>query len=259
MESENIYAAPQATGSPPPVEKKKLPAALSIAIAFGVFLLFMWLLIPTSNLHKVPSTDTKCLNQLKQIGLAMLNYESANGHFPPAYIADENGKPMHSWRVLILPQLDQQALFDRYDMDEPWDGPNNSKLHDQIVDCYRCPSSTSNENLHRLRFDHRPSAQGLMATKRFDIVDITDGSSNTIVATEIAGSKIHWMQPQDITQNEFLGIERDNETPSNHPGCRNVVNFDGSTHSLSPDGDLSDLRKLTLIADGEVVDIDAVE
>ena len=56
---------------------------------------------------------------------ALQAYHQANGCFPPAYIADKNGKPMHSWRVLILPYLDYDDLYKAYDFSEPWDGPKN--------------------------------------------------------------------------------------------------------------------------------------
>ena len=55
-------------------------------------------------------------------------YEDEHGCFPPAYVADASGRPMHSWRVLILPYLDQQQLYDQYDFSEPWNGPNNQQL-----------------------------------------------------------------------------------------------------------------------------------
>ena len=72
---------------------------------------------------------THCKNNIKQIALALLMYEQAHGSFPPAYTADADGTPLHSWRVLILPYIEQQRLYDQYDFDEPWDGPNNSQLH----------------------------------------------------------------------------------------------------------------------------------
>ena len=257
MESENRYVAPQWTGSLPTANKKKRLNILGIIIVSAIFCLLVGMLLPASNFPQHVIDRTTCLNKLKDIGLAILNYETANGHFPPAYIADENGKPMHSWRVLILPYLDQQALFDRYDMDEPWDGPNNSKLHDEIVECYRCPSSTSKQNCTDYVLI-TGLGTGFEGDQTLPVGKITDGLSNTILATEIVNSKIHWMQPQDITQKHFLAITRDNETTSNHHGCRNAVLFDGSTYGVSR-VDQDALRKLTLIDDGEVVDINAVE
>ena len=250
MESKNINIAPQSTS--PHVTKKKVPEVAKVIVVFAIFFLLVWMLIPTSNFPQSTIERTECLNQLKQIGLAMLNYESANGHFPPAYIADENGKPIHSWRVLILPYLDQQPLYDRYDMDEPWDGPHNSKLHDEIAEFYRCPSSTSKEHCTDYVLITGPGT-GFEGDQTLGSADITDGPSNTIMASGIANSKIHWMQPQDITQKEFLAIDRNNKTTGNHRGYSNVVMFDASTENLSRVED--ELRKLTLIADGEVVDI----
>src|SRR4051794_8791701 len=60
--------------------------------------------------------------------LAVANYEQANGHYPPAFLADADGGPMRSWRILVLPYIEGDSLFKRYDPAEPWDGPNNGLL-----------------------------------------------------------------------------------------------------------------------------------
>ena len=80
-----------------------------------------------------------CMENLRQIGIALQAYHDNYQCFPPAYIADDRGRPMHSWRVLLLPFLDQRDLYAEYRFDEPWDGPHNSKLHDRVVANYRCP------------------------------------------------------------------------------------------------------------------------
>ena len=74
---------------------------------------FVLALIPSATVRG-PHPQTSCLNQIRQFSLAMQNYASANMHFPPAYVADENGKPMHSWRVLLLPYIEQDDLYNRY-------------------------------------------------------------------------------------------------------------------------------------------------
>jgi hypothetical protein len=60
--------------------------------------------------------------------LAVANYHDVKGHYPPAYIADANGKPMHSWRVLILPYLEENELFEKYDFTQPWNSEANLRL-----------------------------------------------------------------------------------------------------------------------------------
>ena len=74
----------------------------------------------------------QCANNLKQIAMALHNYAADYQALPPAFVADATGKPMHSWRVLILPYLEQQALYAQYNLSEPWDGPNNIQLLDKV-------------------------------------------------------------------------------------------------------------------------------
>src|SRR5204863_151662 len=98
-----------------------------IAEAIVVVLLGYWLTTAIRDAHEA-ARRSNCKGELKQIGLALLNYREVYGCFPPAFIADESGRPMHSWRVLILPYIDHVSLYYEYRFDEPWDGPNNRKL-----------------------------------------------------------------------------------------------------------------------------------
>ena len=79
-----------------------------------------------------------CKMNLKLLAIALHNYHDTYGAFPPAYVADASGKPMHSWRVLILPHMEQLALYERYNFNEPWDGPNNILLANEMPDIFRC-------------------------------------------------------------------------------------------------------------------------
>ena len=252
---ENVYASPMSSDSEEPVVKKKssVPVVGITVGIVGLIILASILLMPSVSIPRVAARRTQCLNNMRQIAIATLNYELKNGHFPPAYIADENGKPMHSWRVLLLPHLEQKTLYDRYRMDEPWDGPNNSKLHDEIVSVYRCPSSSSGEHCTDYVLI---TGEGTAFEDDQTIVigDITDGSSNTIMVAEISGSDIHWMKPQDIALSQFLGLEKAATTP-NHSSTKNIALFDGSVHSIGVEANTEELKKLVLIADGEVVNV----
>ena len=86
------------------------------------------LLLPAVQAARESKRQMVCAQNLKQIGLAMHAYHQKYGSFPPAYIAGKDGKPKHSWRLLILPFLDQEDLYREYRFDEPWNGPHNSQL-----------------------------------------------------------------------------------------------------------------------------------
>ena len=97
-------------------------------LLFFAFLILACTGMPAVNSVREAARRSACLNHVRQLALALLNYESAYAKLPPAFQADANGKPMHSWRVLILPFIEKNPLYDAYDFEESWDGPNNKLL-----------------------------------------------------------------------------------------------------------------------------------
>ncbi len=196
------------------------------------------------------------MNNLKQIGLALRNYHEAFGCFPPSYLADENGQPMHSWRVLILPWLDQKAIYDQYRFDEPWDGPNNRKLHDLIVSTYACPSHPRQDRSTSYVAVVGPgTAWRGAAPMRLEAVH--DGRDQTIWLAEVSEPSIHWMEPRDLEFDRMSFTINGSNDPaglsSRHPGGANVLLVDGAVRFLS--GKLAPqwLRALLTVAGGEAV------
>src|SRR5262245_38623833 len=84
------------------------------------------------------SASRSWLLSIWQVGLAILEYQKTHGHFP-ADCVDVQGKPILSWRVTLLPFMDQKALALEFDLQEPWDGPNNKALIDEIAYAYANP------------------------------------------------------------------------------------------------------------------------
>ncbi len=151
--------------------------------------------IPTRDRHRRP----QCLNNMHNIALALHNYHSAYGSLPPPYIADASGRPMHSWRVLMLPYLDRPDLYQAYRFDEPWDGPNNSKLHNLIVDVFNCPEDHGGKKSTETSYVAVVGPETLWPGDRaVRLDDVTDGLGNTLLVVEIANSGIHWLEPRDL-------------------------------------------------------------
>jgi len=195
--------------------------------------------------------EAMCRNNLRQIGLALHNYHDMYGSFPPAYIADESGRPMHSWRVLILPQLDQQALYSRYRWDEPWDGPNNSQLLSEMPAIYRCPShpeTNSTNTAYAGVFGPKSMFRGTLGIR---LADVTDAPMYTAMVGELTDADIPWMQPRDvdITQHPVLG---DSEGFSSyHPDGVHFLFVDGSARLVPEETDEEMIKALYTVSGGE--------
>jgi hypothetical protein len=104
------------------------------------FVLVFILILPAFQSAREAARKGACLNNLKQLGLAIHNYNDVNGHFPPAYTTDANGKPLHSWRTLLLPFMEYGRLDEKIDFTTPWDAPSNTKLYVQLYELL-CPSA----------------------------------------------------------------------------------------------------------------------
>ena len=89
--------------------------------------------------------NERTLAQGRHLALSLINCESADGHYPAAYSADPNGRPLLSWRVRILPYLDAKPLYNRFHHNEPWDSPHNKQFLKQMPDFYKVPGATAPE------------------------------------------------------------------------------------------------------------------
>ena len=181
------------------IQRHSLPSGGMVSaapVAIGV-------LLPRVSHSRAAARRMQSMNNMKQIALAMLNYEFAHKKFPPAYKVDKDGKPLLSWRVLILPYLEGQNLYHQFHLDEPWDSEHNKQLIAQMPAFYKSPKSkVANEgktNYLTIRSDKSvfPGKDGV------SFHQITDGISNTIMTVEVADSAaVIWTKPDDFEYDE---------------------------------------------------------
>jgi hypothetical protein len=223
-------------------------------IGAGAFILLfcggilLALLLPAVQHAREAARRTQCKNNLKQIGIALHNYHDMYGFFPPAYIADSQGKPMHSWRVLILPQLGEDALYRDYDFSQPWDNPKNHALLNRIPAVYQCPSHD-----HR----HHPTATAyagvfgeacaFQGEKPRHIKDFRDGLDQTLIVGEAVGAKIPWTKPEDIDVSRHGRLNDPQGFSSDHAGGFQGLIGDGSVRLISKSVDPQALQGLYTI------------
>ncbi|WP_250847085.1 DUF1559 domain-containing protein [Aquisphaera insulae] len=191
----------------------------------------------------------QCVNNLKQIALAMHNYVSDHGALPPACTVDPSGRRLHSWRTLLLPYLEQKALFDSIDLSRPWDDPVNAKALAAIPYVYRCPSSTAPRNATTYLAN---AAEGgcLIPGKHRRFAEISDPTGATILDIEVDdGHAVPWMAPIDADESLILGLSAGSKP--NHIWGFNAGMVDGSVKFLKVTLPATVRRALISIAGGD--------
>lgn len=150
---------------------------------------------------RLQARQSRQMNSVKQIGLAMHNFHSAYGHFPPQSLSSKSGKKLLSWRVLILPFLDQSELYQKFKLDEPWDSEHNIKLVSEIPFVYsnRQPSdSTLPDGKTRLQVPLLENSVFGRSGGGASFREITDGTSNTVMVVQVPKDKaVIWTKPND--------------------------------------------------------------
>jgi hypothetical protein len=146
-----------------------------------------------------PAERMRSANNLRQLMIALHNYHDVHGHFP-ADVTDKDGKPLLSWRVLILPHIDHEALYRQFKLDEPWDSPNNKPLVAKMPKALRSPRQA--EALKDRTTYLAPLGKGLVwdAPRGLKMTQVSDGTSNTIALVEADDDRaVTWSKPEDIT------------------------------------------------------------
>ncbi len=220
-----------------------------------------YLLFPTTNAWRESRNRIVCCNHLYKIGLAMQLYRSEHGTFPPAFTVDKNGRPLHSWRVLLLPYLGKEAdeIYRQIRLNEPWDSEYNKQFHNRTFPVYQCDSLVKHNGAEKMKGQtsysviigpdtfFNGSGQGIDPARLIKEKPGRDWSK-IILVTERT-DPICWMKPDaERTQEEALRPlnERNSAQKSApgvcaclHPGVLQAVFLDGSAvfipETIKPD------------------------
>ena len=224
------------------------------------------LLLPTCCIPRSVARRSQCSGHFKQIVVALHNYHDEYGSFPPAYIADAKGQPLHSWRVLLLPYIERADLYARYNFSEPWNGPNNRKLMAEMPHEFGCPSEPGPMNGRTETSYVAVVGPGTVwpGEKAVGLSQILDGTTNTLLVVEIHDSGICWLEPRDLHTSQMplaINPPRGQGINSRHgsqddqgPGKGvNAVFCDGHTQFLPNTLSSKSLRAMLTIGGGETV------
>jgi hypothetical protein len=223
-----------------------MSTVLSLLVVTGIIGVLVALLLPASRGSREAGRRMHCHNNLKQIALALHHYEDEYGALPPAYTVDANGKPLHSWRTLILPYLEQKALYETIDLSKPWDDAANKAALETPLAVYRC-YSVKCPPTHATYLAVVSAGGCLRPAHSRELAEITDDHNLTLAVVEVpAGKAVHWMSPRDVSEAEIVNQRTDPGLP--HRGGFQAATVSGQTIFLSADTKPAKLRALMSIA-----------
>jgi hypothetical protein len=188
---------------------------------------------------------------LKRIALAVINYADVNDGRLPADVVDKDGKPILSWRVLILPYLEEAELHKQFKLDQPWDGEDNKKLLAKMPKVFASPRVMVKAAGHTVYQGFAgPGALFEPGKQLLFPASIPDGTSNTILAVETSVA-VAWTKPADLPFDEKKDLPDIGKAFGSKPLA---VLCDGSVRTV----DLTKMSAVTLksaitVAGGEVL------
>jgi hypothetical protein len=230
-------------------------------------------------------SQTQSMQNLQKIALAMMHYEDDYARFPPTVLSTRDGKPLHGWRVLLLPYLGQKKLYEQFKLDEPWDSPANKPLLAQMPPEYAPPGKRfppADFATNYLLLDgpeaifqagepppwlddamHRSSSQSYLFYpqrsgenavydfgNRAHFASITDGTSNTILIVE-ADDSVPWTKPQDLPYARDLPLPK---LGGHYHGDFVVAMADGSVRIVRKTTNEKTIRAAITARGGEVME-----
>ena len=226
----------------------------SLGIVWTVIGLLIALLLPAVHAARTAARSAQSTNNMKQQTLAMLNYESAHMHFP---LREKSGL---SWRVHILPFIEGNNLYSRFNLDEPWDSPNNIQLLAEMPVVYECPNVElpAGYTVYQVPYTDvatNPAAEALAlfdtSGKSVGMRAISDGTSNTIAILEVdASAAVEWTKPADW---EYDPADPKHDLGNVSPMHIIVALADGSTHRLPADISPEEFKALITRSAGDEV------
>ena len=241
-----------------PQKRKTSPFAWFLLLGIIVvpnigFLVSTQLLAPIQSAREAGRRAT-CMSNLRNIELALHNYHEKYDRFPPAYTVDPEGKPLHSWRTLLLPFIERSDIYEQIKLDEPWDSPDNLAIFKnqniRLYECLNCPELNRDaKTIYVMVTGPNYVSDGPNSCSIEDL----KGKTGEVIHLIETTSPVHWYEPKDLKADEITFKVNDATTPgigSWHPGFVVAAFCDGHVEAIDEDIAPEKLRSMFEIKKG---------
>jgi hypothetical protein len=233
--------------------------ALASIAALGITHQLVWLATTKERLRdsdglRQAAARTQSTNNMKNIALGIHSYDEKHLHLPFGSTFDSQGRGLHGWQTLILPDFDQLALYEKIDLQQPWNAPVNVEFMKALIVAYQNPAIAQYKP-DESALTHYAGNVHVLGPTRISLKDITDGAANTFLLGEVTHKFKPWGQPGNW-RDPMLGM---NKSPDGFgsPYKRGMVLMtmaDASVHMIREDISPEVLKALTTPRGGETVD-----
>lgn len=260
--AKNVASFPTSLTKRPTRSVSMVGAFITIAIVACFAALAIILLLPSARVAIQVRQRTMGLSNAKLIADALNSYQRSYGSYPTPTVVDASGKPLYSWRVLILPQLGYTSLYNDFQLDQTWDSPTNSSLVSRMPSEFACPINPTALAMHETNFALIIGPGTMFPPgKTVDPNAMTDAPAETLLLVETKDGVATWTQPADL--NISFGVKL-GKTPmrdigGNYPDCAVAVMVDGTAVAIDLNISRASLDAIISPNGNENVDLSTVE
>jgi prepilin-type N-terminal cleavage/methylation domain-containing protein len=247
---------------------------IELLVVLAIIGILIALLLPAVQQAREASRRAACANHLRQIGLALYGYHNAWKTFPTGGVeyrlpgAQHASKRQLAWSLYLLPYLEQQALYDAVDLNQPFDSPRNAAAAATVLPFYLCPSTARDSELidgraaldyggvygERITSPNNPPKGVMLYDRSVSIEQIEDGASNTAVVAESPFPDNQWINGRNLFDQSFgIGLAPvfEQDIRSDHPGGAYVLFGDGGARFIAETIALPPLAAMCTRSGGE--------
>ncbi len=211
---------------------------VSILVTLGAFsVLASFFVVPKIQKGFLVRQRTMGMANIQQIAEALNSYRREHGSYPTPTVVDSDGKPLYSWRVLILPQLGYGHLYRQFQLGQTWDSPTNNNITIQMPPVFACTNNPLAVSLHESNFMLLVGDGTLFPTAGpIDIDKMNDKAEETLLVVETLNGGKKWTEPNDIdvSKGVKLGNRPMTDIGGNYPDCAIAATVDGKAIAIDP-------------------------